>query len=244
MKNGAQTLRTCRCGSTTITYHVTFRKRKTLGIQVEAPDQVRVTAPLRTPEVRIKEVVENKSKWILEKLAHLREREAKKERKQFLDGERFHYLGERYPLDIVHDGSLRVPEVKLVQDTFCVLVPNEDPNLIRSALENWYRERALDEINQRVAAFQPLFQVQPTAVKVKTQQKRWGSCTSRGNLLFNWKLIMAPGSLLDYVVVHEMCHLVHLNHSKAFWQLVEKVMPDYQKRRQALRDQGIKFDWT
>ncbi|MDW7677432.1 MAG: SprT family zinc-dependent metalloprotease [Bacillota bacterium] len=239
MKNGAQTLRTCRCGSTTITYHVTFRKRKTLGIQVEAPDQVRVTAPLRTPEV-----VENKSKWILEKLAHLREREAKKERKQFLDGERFHYLGERYPLDIVHDGSLRVPEVKLVQDTFCVLVPNEDPNLIRSALENWYRERALDEINQRVAAFQPLFQVQPTAVKVKTQQKRWGSCTSRGNLLFNWKLIMAPGSLLDYVVVHEMCHLVHLNHSKAFWQLVEKVMPDYQKRRQALRDQGIKFDWT
>lgn len=244
MKNENETVRTCRCESTAFTYHVTFRKRKSLGIQVEAPDQVRIIAPLRTPEVLIKEVVESKSKWIVEKLTHLREREAMKERKLFIDGEHFRYLGENYPLDIVLDESLKEPEVKLIQDTFCVLIPYEDAGLIRFALEKWYRERALVEIIRRVTAFQPLFKVKPTAVKVKTQQKRWGSCTSKGNLLFNWKLIMAPGPLLDYVVVHEMCHLVHLNHSKAFWQLVEKVMPDYQQRRQALRDHGMKFEFS
>ena len=79
-------------------------------------------------------------------------------------------------------------------------------------------------------------------IKIKEQQKRWGSCTSKRELLFNWKCIMAPSPVLDYIVVHEMAHMVYMNHSKEFWHLVKKVLPDYVQRKEWLRNNGIKYD--
>jgi len=113
---------------------------------------------------------------------------------------------------------------------------------MRKAMEKWYRKKADRIINDRVGLYIEKIGKRPQVVKVKEQKRRWGSCTAKSKLYFNWRIIMAPGGIIDYVVVHEMSHLVHANHSKKFWQKVESVLPDYKKRRKWLKDNGIKLN--
>lgn len=108
--------------------------------------------------------------------------------------------------------------------------------------ENWYRDKAKEKINERIRYYQTQFDVKPKKIVIKDQEKCWGSCTKDNQLLFNWKCIMAPSPVLDYIVVHEMCHMVHMNHSKEFWHLLRMVLPDYEQRKSWLRDNGVKYD--
>ncbi len=131
---------------------------------------------------------------------------------------------------------------KLVRGKFCVYTPTKDEKTIKKALEDWFKEKAKEKISERVAYYQSYFDEKPKGIKIKEQQKRWGSCTTKKELLFNWKCIMAPSPVLDYIVVHEMAHMVHMNHSQEFWHLVKKVLPDYVQRKEWLRNNGIKYD--
>ncbi len=106
-------------------------------------------------------------------------------------------------------------------------------------LGNWFAQQALIYLPQRVAALAPLVGVQPQGLRVRYYKSRWGSCNRRGELQFNWLLMMAPPVVVDYVVVHELAHLRHFNHSPAFWQVVGRVMPDYLRHRAWLRQQTI-----
>jgi predicted metal-dependent hydrolase len=117
-----------------------------------------------------------------------------------------------------------------------------DHEKMRRAMEKWYRKKADRIINDRVGVYIDKIGKEPKIVKVKEQKRRWGSCTSKGNLYFNWRCIMAPPPIIDYIVIHEMSHLVHPNHSKRFWQKVESILPDYKKRRKWLRDNGLRLD--
>ncbi len=116
------------------------------------------------------------------------------------------------------------------------LTPAESKRL--DALEKRYRKLARTQLESRVAHFHPITGGHFTSVTIRDQKTRWGSCSSRGTLSFNYRLIFAPPCILDYVVVHELCHLTHLNHSKDFWQLVESVMPDYKIHKKWLREHG------
>ncbi|MCI8463313.1 MAG: M48 family metallopeptidase [Lachnospiraceae bacterium] len=107
-----------------------------------------------------------------------------------------------------------------------------------AALEQRYRDSARAVLESRVAYFHQITGGAYTSVTVRDQKTRWGSCSSRGTLSFNYRLIFAPPGILDYVVVHELCHLTHMNHSKDFWDMVARVMPDYRIRKQWLRDHG------
>jgi predicted metal-dependent hydrolase len=151
-------------------------------------------------------------------------------------------LGRNHSLQIEVDGSLKKATTKMERGKLVVYSPSKDEAVIQKAIEKWYRERAKERINERIKYFSPMFDVQPTRVQIKDQQKRWGSCTPKGELLFNWKCVMAPANVLDYIVVHEMCHLVHRNHSKSYWQLLKRVMPDYEVRKQWLKQHGVKYD--
>ncbi|MDF2503610.1 SprT family zinc-dependent metalloprotease [Clostridium sp.] len=106
----------------------------------------------------------------------------------------------------------------------------------------WYREMAKEEINKRVSFYQKYFNMKPSEIKVKEQKRRWGSCTYKDSLLFNWRCVMAKESVLDYIVVHEMCHMVHKNHSKEYWKAVASILPDYKQREQWLKYNGAKMD--
>lgn len=229
-------------GTQIIEFDVIFRKRKTLTIEVEAPSIIRVIAPEGKTEDEILETVKGKSKWIIQKLFEIREMEYRKHNKEFVNGESFIYMGRNYSLQIVVDESVKIPEAKLTKGKFVVSVENKDFDRIRLALENWYKDKAKEKIAERVAYYQSHFDQKPKRIVIKDQQKRWGSCTKDQQLLFNWKCIMAPSPVLDYIVVHEMCHIVHMNHSTEFWTLLKRILPDYESRKEWLRNNGIKYD--
>ena len=110
-------------------------------------------------------------------------------------------------------------------------------------MEKWYRIRAKENIESRVKVFAAKIGESPNKVTIKAQKTRWGSCSSLGNLNFNWRLIMMPQKIIDYVVVHELCHLKEMNHSSTFWNRVEEIMPDYRNRRKWLKNNAWKVEW-
>lgn len=109
-------------------------------------------------------------------------------------------------------------------------------------MERWYRDKAKEVISARIKYYQKFFSIAPADIKIREQKKRWGSCTSKNELLFNWRSIMAKSHALDYIIVHEMCHMYYKNHSKDFWKLVSSVLPDYQIRKEWLRNYGVRMD--
>ncbi len=108
----------------------------------------------------------------------------------------------------------------------------------RNALEARYRQAARNYFPKRVAFYETILGVTHGTITIRDQKTRWGSCSSKGNLNFNWRLMLAPPRILDYVVVHELCHRIEMNHSKAFWDAVETVLPDYRELRKWLKDNG------
>ncbi|QGU00309.1 hypothetical protein SYNTR_1715 [Candidatus Syntrophocurvum alkaliphilum] len=223
-------------GTKTIYFDVIYRKRKTMAITVEAPDKVTAIVPVGMKEETIKKKVMTKADWIVKKLYEFKNVKHIPIKKEFVNGESFMYMGRNYSLQIELDNSLKVPEVKLFRGKFIISTPTKDEEILKNAMEKWYREKAKEKINERVEYYQYKIGKKPAKVTVKEQKKRWGSCSSKGNVNFNWKLIMAPSPVIDYIVVHELAHLVQLNHSKEFWNLVESILPDYKERRKWLRE--------
>ena len=125
---------------------------------------------------------------------------------------------------------------KMTEQKIIYLTPVEARRL--EAFKKRYREEARKKFEERVAFFHPLTGGNYTSITVRDQRSRWGSCSSRGTLSFNYRLIFSPPEVLDYVVVHELCHLTHMNHSKDFWNKVASVMPEYKIQKQWLRDHG------
>ncbi len=229
-------------GTKVIEFEVTYRKRKTIEIGVEPPDIITVVAPEGIDDETLLRYVRLKAKWIVQKLYEIREIQTRHIDREYVNGESFLYLGRNYTLYIVDNNSLKFPITKLFQGKFLIETPSRDQTSMKLSMEDWYRQKTLEKVSERIAYYQKYFEVEPTQIKVKEQKKRWASCTSRRELLFNWRCTMAPAWVLDYIVVHEMCHMIHMDHSKAFWMMVENIMPDYEKRREWLKNYGIKMD--
>lgn len=230
-------------GTKEIEFKVEFRNRKTMSISVEPPTNIVVIVPINTSEEEIKETVRSKGSWIVQKLFEFRHIEAKKVKREFINGESFMYLGRNYSLQIHVDTALQDKFlVKLYRGKFHVYVKEKSDENIRKAMEDWYREKTEEQVRKRIKYYQKFFNKKPTAIKVKEQKKRWASCTSKDELLFNWRCVMAKSTALDYIVVHEMCHMYYMNHSKEFWDLLDSVMSDYEIRKEWLRDYGIRLD--
>ncbi len=229
-------------GTEKIDFDVTFRKRKSLSIQIDISGNVKVISPLGKSTEEIFRILEGKSKWILKKRIELSEKASKKRSYGYVNGEAFAYLGRDYRLQIIVDSSARMPKVELSEDSLFVVSLTQDPQAIKEILRSWYKYKAKIIINERISLYQAYFDIKPSKVIVKDQSKRWGSCTSEGKLLLNWKCLMMPLEVLDYIIIHEMCHLVHMNHSKNFWDLVKRISPDYETHKKHLKDYGLMYD--
>lgn len=229
-------------GSRMITFNLIYRKRKTMSIEVEATGEVTVIAPVGTSADDIIERVKTRAGWIVSKQYESKFINDTKINREAVSGESYMYLGRNYSLDVRVDEGLDSITVKLFQGKFVVSTYTRDEYLIKYAMESWYREKTLVKVKERVAYYKSYFNDEVKDVKVKEQKKRWASCTSKNELLFNWRCVMAPAFVLDYIVVHEMCHMEYKNHSKDFWNRVCSVMPDYDSRRAWLRNNGIKMD--
>jgi len=229
-------------GNKKIEFDVTYRDRKTLEIRVEPPDKIQVISPKGLNDETIKEKVKSRGKWIIGKLLDFKDTGYIPFKREFVNGESFMYLGRNYLLKINIDNELSKPKVELLDGRLQISSPAKDQDILKKALEKWYRRQAEKIILKRVEFYKHKFNVVPRQVKIKQQKKRWGSCTSKGDLLFNWRTIMAPSPVIDYIIVHELSHLIHKNHSGKFWKSVESILPDYKDRKKWLKDYGVRMD--
>lgn len=225
-----------------IEFEVLFSRRKTMEISIAPTGNIKVRAPFGVPQDVIIERVRAKAAWISKKLYHFKHKSCEPVMREFVSGELLMYLGREYHMEINLDINISNPIVTILNDKITVSVKNNNKEYIRKVLELWYRQNAKEEINKRISCYQKFFSMSPSEVKVKEQKRRWGSCTYKDALLFNWRCIMGEESVLDYVVVHEMCHMVHKNHSKEYWKLVASILPDYKQRDKWLKDNGIKMN--
>jgi predicted metal-dependent hydrolase len=231
-----------RFGATPIAYTVkrSHRRRKTVAITVDARAGVLVTAPIGVSRVRIEEILMKRAPWIVRRTSAIA---AAPEQRRFVSGESLPYLGREVhliatPADVQR---VRINVSGETFDTFHVSVPaalegETRRRSIESALTRWYKARAVEHLKSRVQHWATLGGSAPQRVLIRSQRRRWGSCAADGTLRFNWRLVLAPPSLIDYVVVHELSHLRVPNHSAMFWAEVARLMPDYAARRARLRD--------
>jgi len=227
-------------GDKELKYILTRSSRKTIGITIEKNGLVKVTSPLRVSESYIKQLLQKKSAWILKKLVELETRVAKiNKAKLFEEGESFNYLGKEFKLKLFRSSNLKKPTIRLVGENLELALPKSfEPEKIMNALKLWYIEQFKLIIEERVKHYSAIIGVLPQKITIREQKTRWGSCSARGNINLNWKLIMASLEVLDYVVIHELCHMREMNHSKEFWKLVEGVFPQYKKCRVWLKENG------
>ena len=230
-----------RFGATTINYEVrrSEKRRKTVEITVDGGG-VHVAAPVSTPNSRLKSIVRKRAPWILK---HATESLLEVSPKRFVSGETLPYLGRNVRM-IVRPEDAASPKVRFDHWRFRIAVPgdlngDERYEAIRKAIVEWYRYRAGERLPQVVERWwATLGRGERPQVLIRDQRQRWGSCAPDGTLRFNWRAMMLKPALIEYIVVHELAHLTHRNHSDEFWSLVLKVMPDAQQRRRSLRDAG------
>lgn len=206
--------------------------RKTIALIVGRDGKLMVRAPKDATNEQILSVVERKSAWIVKKQQEVIATYPQIGRKEFVNGEGFLYLGQSYRLKIIDLG-----EIPLRLDDFFYL----DRNVLFQAKEvfiHWYKEKANEVISERVAWYSDKMGIQVKQINITSAKTRWGSCSSKGTVSFPWRLVMAPVPVIDYVVVHELVHILEKNHSKAFWDKVRAIMPDYQQKIRWLEVNG------
>ena len=209
-------------------------KRRKLTITVERDRKVVVHAPESTSEEKIRQVIESKRQWIFEKTRHKQKYGdlPHPPGKELINGESALYLGRNYRIEVVQNVS---GEIQFAQK---FLVPNEKTKHKREAFRSWYVSRANEKILPRVKYHARQLGVDYEKAKIVDNLYRWGSCTINNNVNFNWRLIKAPMSVINYVIVHELAHLIESNHTPRFWNIVKAQIPNVEKPKQWLKEHG------
>ena len=208
--------------------------RKKLTITVERDRSVVVHAPESTPEETIRQVVKSKRQWIYEKTKHAQKYDKKPHPpgKELVNGESALYLGREYQIEIISTDST---EIRFEQR---FLIPASLVEERRGVLRNWYINRAKERILPKVKSLAVTLGVEFANAKIVDNRFRWGSCTPKDNVNLNWRLIKAPMFVIDYVIVHELAHLIEANHTPRFWNVVRTHAPTMEKARSWLKDHG------
>lgn len=209
-------------------------KRRKLTITIERDCSVVIHAPKGVSDEKIRQVVDSKRQWIYEKINHSQKYQdlPHPPGKELVNGESALYLGRQYRIEIVND------DLKKVQFNQIFLIPNIQATRKTDVLRSWYWERAKQKIIPRVQQHARELGVDPAEIKIVDNRYRWGSCTLKDNLNFNWRLIKAPMFVVDYVIVHELAHLLELNHSPRFWNIVRSKIVNSDKAKIWLRENG------
>ena len=235
-------------GTTTIGYSIgRSSNRSTIAVTVHPSGVVSVVAPSGIPRTKIAEAIAKKAEWILQQQEYFR-RQHNGYAKQLVSGESFFYLGRQYKLKVKRTGTIgQSAQVQLIRGQLLVTVSCATDSAahattVRNGLVQWYRDKAGERIPRMVALFSSRLGLAYTIVRIRELKRRWGSAGADGRVSFNWRIIMAPKRLVEYVVAHELCHLKYNDHSRDFWRLLERAMPDYERRRAELAVVGPKFD--
>jgi predicted metal-dependent hydrolase len=214
-------------------------ERHTTDIVIERDGVISVRPPLKMTPEQVDETVLSKRKWIYRNLAEWRDLNATRVTREWVSGESFLYLGSSYRLQLVQEQE--APLI-LRDGRFCLRRSVVQAGLAHQTFAAFYSEKGQLRISKRVAFFAERIGAAPGAAKIRDLGYRWASCLKNGDIHFHWKCLMAPLTVIDYIVVHELCHQRHRDHSDAFWNEVDKILPDYRERKEWLRLRGAELD--
>ncbi|MEZ7509611.1 SprT family zinc-dependent metalloprotease [Cloacibacterium sp. Arc13] len=221
-------------GKIEINFNLEFADRKTLGIKVYPDASVKVIAPLETKKEEVVEKVKSKAKWILKQQKKYESFQPGIPARIYKNGETHLYLGRQYLLKIE---KADVVAVKLYRGKMMVYTPKTSSETVEKIVKNWYREKAISLFDIVLENKLPLlskYEIIKPEIVVRWMEKRWGSCTRNGKITLNPEMIKAPKACIEYVMVHELCHLVHHNHTRDFYDLQSRMFPDWQKWKDKL----------
>jgi len=228
-------------GKTEIAYElIKSSKAKRVSISIKG-DLVRVAVPTGFTFAYAKNFLEENKEWVLK---HFKKQHLQNDccPKAYVSGEKFLYRGRSYPLLIQQVPSAPYFAVfsgsRIVTSIPFNLLSDAQSILVKQLIQKWYVAQANKLLPEQVDYYSKLLVIPYNKLKIKDQKTRWGSCSNKGNINLNWRIIMAPNQVIAYVIIHELCHLRFMNHSKDFWKLVEEYMPDYKKWRKWLADYG------
>lgn len=226
-----------------IAYRLVRSRRRTLALTLDPEEGLVARAPLEASERRVDELVLGKAPWVLRHLERLAREGLPPPPRVYRDGELFPFLGQEHALSVLRGLAGGRPRVEVLGRGLLVtlgqdLGPEARMLAVAGALARWYRRQADLLLPPRVEPFARSLGLAPPAVRVRDQRRRWGSCNSRGVIHLNWRLVMAPLELIDYVAAHEVCHLLEPNHSPAFWRLLAGLAPQCRLLRQRLNRLG------
>lgn len=211
-------------------------RAKSIRISVNACTGVLVTVPEHCHVNALKHIIKSKAQWIIEQLDLLSELAGCPLPRTFGTGDKFFFLGRRYSLKVTEGpGLTELLNGEMLVPCQAGLTGAEKADEVRRVLLEWYSQCAINIIMPRIQNYVRIMGACPAGVKIKKQKTCWGSCTGSGNINLNFNLVMAPPEVIDYVIVHELCHLKKRDHSKQFWELVKAVIPDYQNHRRWLK---------
>ena len=228
------TTQSFKFGSKEINYELTYQERKTLGIRVYPDCKVKVIAPNETSAVKLLTKLKEKAPWIIKQQLEFLSYHPLTPPRKYINGETHLYLGRQYKLRIE---TAPINEVKVYRGKLIL-------NLRESAspehlLSEWYREKATIHFQDILNKVYPLFSkynISLPELRIRYMPTRWGSCTPQGKVILNPDLVKAPKGSIEYVIIHELCHLVHHNHTRAFYELQDIIMPDWKKWKNRLEN--------
>lgn len=226
-----------------IKFNIIYRKRKTMSLEIKRDGIINVIAPNGLDKTFIVDKVKNKSDWIIKKLDEIEVLNNNRYIKSYESGDIFLYLGNEYILEVLVDKSIIGTSVSLENNKLIVRSNSNNKDVIQRALKNWYTDETLGIVKERINYYKLFFEDTVTSIKIKDQKSRWASCTYKNEILFNLRCSMMPIQIIDYIVVHEMCHMEHRNHSKDFYLAVERILPDYKERVKWLKNNGIRMNF-
>ena len=228
----------------TYNYERIKKNNKNINIKISNGGNIKVISPYTISEFTIHDIIVKKSAWIVGKLEEIKLREDKKKEVELNNSERLLYRGNYYPINIVESMAYNC-EVDFINSVIeiklnTLVQGNNRKKIIEAAIKKWYRDKCEEFVKLRAGYYSKLLGLYPIklTVKRKAQITLWGSCSSKGSINFNNRLILAPDKVIDYIVVHELCHLKYMNHSKEFYHLVESIIPDYKNCISYLKTNG------
>lgn len=247
---------------------VIYRKRKTVTIKVMPKDKIQMIAPNKVPKDVLEKILNKNTNWILSKLNGFKDFDDSFMKRDYVDGEVYYYLGKPLYLKIIKDKNIdnkvnygfdntkdqniknsknkrSYNYIELRGDNIEIRTNNWDKDYLKESLKKWYKiqseEVLMDRIDFLRKRSEDFRKIEPEIVKVKEQKKIWGSCNTRKTIYINSKISMLPVEAIDYIIVHEFCHILHMNHSKEFYKAVEKIIPNYKEIVAWLKENNYKF---
>jgi hypothetical protein len=238
-------------GRTVLAYQIRrSQRRTTVSIAVVPREGLVVTAPEKATTLRLDELVRRKGAWIARRLKHQTELPPALSEREFVSGESFSYLGRQYRLHVLAGapGGQAGSEVRLHGRHLSLVLDAALPagrraSCARAALVAWYRDRAREYLPRRAAQWARKLGLPQPRIVVAEPPKRWGSTAKNGSVRINWRVLQCPATLVDYVLAHELVHLIHEDHSRVFWATLGQIMPDYEDRKRRLRTAGPRLVW-